>query len=69
MAVQASEAAASGDFTLIHELQDLFTDPYGLQEYEKADDGDLTARRARWFTKTPTWARHMPGCEFYSCSS
>ena len=68
MAVQASEAAASGDFALIHELQELFTDPYGLQE-EEEEGGGLAARRARWFTKTPTWARHMPGCDFYSCSS
>ena len=69
MAVQASEAAASGDFALIHELQELFTDPYGLQEDETAGGGDVTARRARCFTKTPSWARHMPGCDFYSCSS
>ena len=80
--MQASEAAASGDAALVRELQDLLSDPYGLQEEEEevgvggAAEGEgggegarLAQRRARWFAKTPTWARNMPGCDFYSCSS
>ena len=69
MAVLASEQAAQGDPSLVHELQELFLDPYGREESEGEGGRAKEERRKQWFQKTPVWARQMPGCEFFSCSS
>ena len=74
MAILASERAAQGDHSLVHELQELFLDPYGQQEDREREGGEgggceVSRRRSQWYQKTPIWARQMPGCEFFSCSS
>ena len=64
MLVLAYENAEKGDFSLVRELQDLFSDPYAQNETE-----EQAKARLKWYMKTPTWARNMPGVTFMSCSS
>ena len=60
MAAVAYEAAEVGDTAFARELAELLRRPY--------DEGTAD-QAARFFVKTPSWARHMPGVAFYSCSS
>jgi uncharacterized protein YdiU (UPF0061 family) len=58
MAQLAIDAAEQGDFSLIHDLQELIKRPYD-------DDGETR----RWAGKRPDWARTRVGCSQLSCSS
>ena len=48
------------DYSIINELATLLESPYDEQTFELTE---------KWYSKTPTWARQMPGVEFMSCSS
>lgn len=52
--------AAEGDMSIIFELEELLQRPYEEGTSEQSE---------KWYRKTPTWAREMPGCTFMSCSS
>lgn len=55
---QAIEKAEKGDFSMIHQLQNVLLSPYDEQpEYE------------HFAQKRPEWARNKPGCSTLSCSS
>jgi len=58
LAQLAIDRAETGDFSLVHELQDLLRRPYDTQP----DKEGFACRR-------PDWARHRPGCSMLSCSS
>ena len=57
MAVLAYEAAEKGDLTVLNELHDLLQHPCEEQS---------AARAEKWYTKTPDYARAMPGVKFMS---
>lgn len=58
MAHLAIEAADKGNYTVLHELEELLQNPYAEQpEMEK------------WFAKRPDWATEKVGCSMLSCSS
>ena len=58
MAQLAIDDANNGDYTLLHDLQNMLKTPYNEQpKYEK------------WYTKRPDWAREKVGCSMLSCSS
>lgn len=60
MSTLAYEQAEQGDFSVVHEIQDLLTQPYEEQSAERSQ---------KWYQKTPRWAQSLPGVAFYSCSS
>ena len=54
----AIDDANKGDYTLLHDLQNMLKTPYNEQpKYEK------------WYAKRPDWAREKVGCSMLSCSS
>jgi len=57
MAVEAYEAAASGNYDVLREIHNLLSNPYNDQGSE-ADE--------RWGGLTPQWARDRPGVAFMS---
>ena len=58
LAQLAIDKAEAGDYSLVHELQELLRHPYDSQP----DKDGFASRR-------PDWARHRPGCSMLSCSS
>jgi serine/tyrosine/threonine adenylyltransferase len=58
LAQLAIDAAEQGDFSLIHQLQDMLRRPY-----------DEHPEHAAWTGRRPDWARHRVGCSMLSCSS
>ena len=58
LAVQAIDALAQGDASLLQRLMRVLQRPYD----EQPEHADLAVRR-------PEWARHRPGCAALSCSS
>lgn len=58
IAQQAIDKVEQGDFSMLHELLDLFRRPYDEQP-----DKEIYA------AKRPEWARHRAGCSMLSCSS
>jgi uncharacterized protein YdiU (UPF0061 family) len=61
MLVSAYEAATGrNDFSLIHELQQVFADPYGEQSVEMT---------AKYYRKATVEALEKPGTAFMTCSS
>jgi uncharacterized protein YdiU (UPF0061 family) len=65
MSVKAYESAEKGDFGLVDELHELLCDPY-----EARGAASNTAElQDKWYRTTPQWARNLPGCSFFSCSS
>jgi serine/tyrosine/threonine adenylyltransferase len=58
LAQTAIDAAEQGDFSVIHELQDVLRRPY-----------DDHPQHAQWAGKRPDWARERVGCSMLSCSS
>lgn len=57
MAVEAYEAAARGDFTIVKELHAVLSKPYDEQTPEATK---------RWAQLTPQWARGRPGITYMS---
>ena len=57
MSVMAYEEASKGDYTLLHELMQVLSRPYDEQSEEIS---------SKWYSKTPDWARGMPGVSFMS---
>ena len=57
MALEAYEAAAKGDYSVVRELHAVLLRPYEDQG-EEVDE--------RWAQKTPQWARKRLGVEFMS---
>jgi len=58
LAQQAIEAAEQGDFSKIHQLQQVLKNPYTEQE-----------KYNLYAQKRPEWARNKAGCSMLSCSS
>lgn len=58
LAQQAIEKAYEGDYSLIHELQQVILHPY-----------DEQPKYQHYAAKRPGWAKHKPGCSMLSCSS
>ncbi len=58
LAQTAIDAAEQGDFSVIHQLQDVLRTPY-----------DDHPEHAEWAGKRPEWARERVGCSMLSCSS
>lgn len=58
LAQQAIEAAEQGDFSKIHQLQQVLQNPYIEQE-----------KYTLYAQKRPEWARNKAGCSMLSCSS
>ncbi|MDA9773981.1 YdiU family protein [Saprospiraceae bacterium] len=58
MAQLAIDKADKGDYSLIHEFQEILKKPY-----------DEQAEHQQWFAKRPDWARTKVGCSMLSCSS
>jgi uncharacterized protein YdiU (UPF0061 family) len=58
LAVQAIDAIAAGDASVLERLMRVLERPYD----EQPGQDDLAARR-------PEWARHKAGCSALSCSS
>lgn len=57
MSMLAYEKAENGDYSIINELMLLLEQPYDEHTHEL---------EARWYLKTPDWAKGMPGTEFLS---
>ena len=57
MAVEAYEAAARGDYTVVRELHRVLSKPYDEQGDEEEE---------RWAQLTPQWARGRPGITYMS---
>jgi len=57
MAILAYEAAERGDTAVLHELHQLLQHPCDEQSQQLAD---------KWYSKTPAYARNMPGAKFLS---
>lgn len=49
--------AEAGDYSMLHELLAVLSKPYDNQSEE------ITKR---WYTKTPAWAKKLPGVTFLS---
>jgi uncharacterized protein YdiU (UPF0061 family) len=58
LAVQAIEAAETGDLSVLNRLMQVLKTPYA----EQPEHEELAAKR-------PDWARTKPGCATLSCSS
>ncbi|MFP5470288.1 MAG: protein adenylyltransferase SelO family protein, partial [Bacteroidia bacterium] len=58
MAQLAIDKADEGDYSLLHELENLLKKPYDEQP-------DMH----HWFVKRPDWAKNKIGCSQLSCSS
>ncbi len=58
LAQLAIDKVEDGDFSMVHELLDLFRRPYDEQPEKEV-----------YAAKRPDWARHRPGCSKLSCSS
>ena len=58
MAQLAIDDANKGDYTLLHDLQNMLKSPYNEQPKYK-----------KWYAKRPNWAREKVGCSMLSCSS
>ena len=58
LAQLAIDKVEQGDYSMLHEMLELFKRPYQEQE-----GLDLYAERR------PEWARHRAGCSMLSCSS
>jgi serine/tyrosine/threonine adenylyltransferase len=58
MAQLAIDKADEGDYSLLHELENLLKRPY-----------DEQPEMQQWFAKRPDWAKNKIGCSQLSCSS
>ncbi|MFW6092448.1 MAG: protein adenylyltransferase SelO [Pseudomonadota bacterium] len=58
LAQLAIDAAEAGDFSMIHELQEVLRTPYDEHPEHEA-----------WAARRPEWARDRVGCSMLSCSS
>ena len=68
MLLLAYEQAEKGDYSVLHELLELFKDPYAMNEQQESE---LSRREKeeKWYRRTPPWAQQLPGAAFMSCSS